>query len=291
MCALPELGSVTCHFWLRWGHERRGSGERVELQDRPCGGKRCGEKPGTRWVRPSHEGAWRRCFPVSLRTGTVVLCSVSDCGEGRRAQPAFPRGGAGRGHPCWWVNESEGGFALCLLSLFRLVDGGCWGKTQCKSVVGMAPAACLTLSEAERVQDSRADRRPPPRSARTRRGRRRGGPLCSSIPTPRCAHHEPCLKGCLVCVLLFSFLAAPHGSWDPNSLTRDRALIPCSGNMESSPLDCEGSPCLNIFTDIYSYWLWRIQNSRDVVFFMLTSFKYVAYYTGLLYFFNRFIDG
>ena len=211
MCALPELGSVTCRFWLRWGHERRGSGERVELQDRPRGGKRCGEKPGTSWVRPSHEGARRRCFPVSLRTGTVVLCSVvlcsvSDCGEGRRAQPAFPRGGAGRGHPCWWVNESEGGFALCLLSLFRLVDGGCWGKTQCKSVVGMAPAACLTLSEAERVQDSRADRRPPPRSARTRRGRRRGGPLRSSIPTPLVCSPWALLEGLPgVCFAFFFF--------------------------------------------------------------------------------------
>ena len=110
------------------------------------------------------------------------------------------------------------------------------------------PLRSRVSAELKSRQKASAAQRPDPAGQAER-----WAPLQFHPNAPGVLTTEPCLKGCLVCVLLFSFLAAPHGSWDPNPLTRDRTLVPCSGNMESSPLDCKGSPCLNIFTDIYSY--------------------------------------
>ena len=38
------------------------------------------------------------------------------------------------------------------------------------------------------------------------------------------------------------FLIEPRGMWGLSSLTRDRTRGPCSENMESQPLDHQGSP-------------------------------------------------
>ena len=37
-------------------------------------------------------------------------------------------------------------------------------------------------------------------------------------------------------------LAVPYGTWDHSSPARDRTLVPCSGSVESQPLDHQGSP-------------------------------------------------
>ena len=42
--------------------------------------------------------------------------------------------------------------------------------------------------------------------------------------------------------MLFNVYFWVHGMWDLSSLMRDRTLAPCSGSMESSPLDLQGSP-------------------------------------------------
>ena len=38
------------------------------------------------------------------------------------------------------------------------------------------------------------------------------------------------------------FLAVPHGLRDLSSPTKDQTQAPCSGSMESQPLDHQGSP-------------------------------------------------
>ena len=38
------------------------------------------------------------------------------------------------------------------------------------------------------------------------------------------------------------FLATPHGMWDLSSPTRGQTHAPCTGSMESQPLDHQGSP-------------------------------------------------
>ena len=45
-----------------------------------------------------------------------------------------------------------------------------------------------------------------------------------------------------LCIFTFFFPAVPHSLWDLRSLTRDRTRVPCSGSVESSPLDGQGSP-------------------------------------------------
>ena len=132
-------------------------------------GRRLGEEPARRGVRRSPEGERKEAlFRVpENRDGQSVLC----CGEGRRAQPP----------PSLEEREGRGRRGLCF------VDGGHWGRIQCKNVWGRYPAAFLTVWEVERVQDPRTDGRPPPRSAWTRRGRWSGGPLPSSSPRPWCA--------------------------------------------------------------------------------------------------------
>ena len=40
----------------------------------------------------------------------------------------------------------------------------------------------------------------------------------------------------------FFFLAELHGIWNLSSLTRDQTHTPCSGSIESKPLDHQGSP-------------------------------------------------
>ena len=40
----------------------------------------------------------------------------------------------------------------------------------------------------------------------------------------------------------FVFLAKPRGLWDLSSPTRDQTYTPCSGTIQSNPLDHQGSP-------------------------------------------------
>ena len=50
----------------------------------------------------------------------------------------------------------------------------------------------------------------------------------------------------VVFVLLF-FLAMPHSMWALSSLTRDQTCTPCTGSIESQPLDSQGSPTKELF--------------------------------------------
>ena len=43
-------------------------------------------------------------------------------------------------------------------------------------------------------------------------------------------------------ILELFFFFWPRGTQDLSSLTRDGTCTPCSGSMESQPLDCQGSP-------------------------------------------------
>ena len=42
-------------------------------------------------------------------------------------------------------------------------------------------------------------------------------------------------------------LAMPRGMWDLSSLTRDQTSAPCSGSMDSLPVDHQGSTFLKKF--------------------------------------------
>ena len=47
--------------------------------------------------------------------------------------------------------------------------------------------------------------------------------------------------GFLLFFFWFPFWAIPLGMWSLSSLTRDGAHSPCSGSVESQPLDCPGN--------------------------------------------------
>ena len=49
----------------------------------------------------------------------------------------------------------------------------------------------------------------------------------------------------------FFFSPTPCGMQDLNSPTRDQTRAPCIGNVESQPLDCQGSPSISVL-DIIS---------------------------------------
>ena len=57
-----------------------------------------------------------------------------------------------------------------------------------------------------------------------------------------------------IIVLLYYFfiysLAEPHGMWNLSSLTKDQTHTPCSGRVESTPLDCQGSSRKKILDQI-----------------------------------------
>ena len=69
------------------------------------------------------------------------------------------------------------------------------------------------------------------------------------------------LKSNLMLLLFFMsffFLAAHHGMRDLSSPTRDQTCTPCSGSMESSPLDHPGSPRYTFFLNKFIYFIYLL---------------------------------
>ena len=65
---------------------------------------------------------------------------------------------------------------------------------------------------------------------------------------------------------LFIYLAAPHSMQDPSSLTRDQTRFPCSGSVESQPLEHQGIPINSLFIlVVWSPSLYPWHHSRLVL--------------------------
>ena len=60
--------------------------------------------------------------------------------------------------------------------------------------------------------------------------------------------------------LVFILGTMLHDMWDLSSLTRDQTYAPCSGSMESSPLNHQGSPRKR---NLRAYSFWGGRNSAD----------------------------
>ena len=62
-----------------------------------------------------------------------------------------------------------------------------------------------------------------------------------------CRFNQPGVADIFYFMLSKNFLATLHGMQDPNSLTGDLTLAPCSGRGESQPLGRQGSLLENIY--------------------------------------------
>ena len=54
-----------------------------------------------------------------------------------------------------------------------------------------------------------------------------------------------------------------HGMWDLSSLTRNGTHTSCCGSSESQPLDCQGTPCIQVFKVKVAQLCLTLCNSSD----------------------------